>query len=183
MDEQSLVSRILTGDSGAFKELIATYQRLVIHMVGRLVDNDLDREELCQDIFIKVYDNLGNFKFDSKLSTWIATIAYRMAVNFLKKNKRRPVEQDLDQVAFEVGREDHSLEDEDFAKFIHQLIDQMPLNYRSVLTLYHLDGFSYPEIVEMTGMPEGTVKNYLFRARQKLKDLSIPYIGKEIHQL
>lgn len=183
MDEKDLVKRILEGDQYAFKELINTYQPLVSHMVGRLIDNDLDREELCQDVFIRVYDHLGKFKFDSKLSTWIATISYRMALNFLKKDKRNPMEEDLDHVAFYIGVEDNSYERDDFVKFIHVLINQLPISYRAVLTLYHIEGFSYPEIVEVMDMPEGTVKNYLFRARKKLKELSEPYLGKEIHEL
>lgn len=183
MDDKDLVKKILEGNQWAYRELIQKYQRLVVHMVARLVENDQDREELCQDVFVKVYEKLDTFHFDSRLSTWIATIAYRMAVNFLKKKKRRMDTEDLDSVRFEVGQEDLTLENLDYSAFIQSLVAQMPLNYRSVLTLYHLEGFSYPEIVEVTGMPEGTVKNYLFRARKKLKELSEPYIGKEIHQI
>ncbi len=130
---------------------------------------------------MKIFNNLDGFKFDSKLSTWIATIAYRMSINFLKKKKRSVYQEDLDKVAFEVGTIDSGYEDVDFARFVNQLILQMPDTYRSIITLFYLDGFSYPEIVEITGMPEGTVKNYLFRARKKLKELSEPYVGKEIH--
>lgn len=183
MNDQELVNRVLTGDQHATRVLIDQYQRLVVHTVARLIDHDQDREELCQDVFIKVFQNLGNFKFDSKLSTWIVTIAYRLSINFLKKQKKRKSEQDLDKVAFELGTADSSVEDRDFARFIHRLIQQMPEQYRTVLTLYHLDGFAYPEIVEITGMPEGTVKNYLFRARKKLKELSEPFVGTEIHNI
>lgn len=183
MSDQELVREVLTGDSRAFKTLIEKYQRLVAHMVARLIDNDQDREELSQDVFMRVYEKLGSFKFDAKLSTWIATIAYRMAVDFLKKKNRRVGEQDLDKIAFQVGEEDSDVEDSDYSAFIQGLIKQMPVSYRSILTLYHIDGFSYPEIVEVTGLPEGTVKNYLFRARKKLKELSEPYLGKEIHDI
>lgn len=182
MDDRVLVQKVLAGDQWAFRELIQKYQRLVAHMITRLVDNDQDREELSQDVFVKVYESLSTFRYDSKLSTWIATIAYRMALNFLKKRKRRiQREEDLDKVDFQLGQEDLSVENLNYAAFIQSLIAQMPVHYRTVLTLYHLEGFSYPEIVEVTGMPEGTVKNYLFRARSKLKELSEPYIGKEIH--
>lgn len=152
-------------------------------MVSRVVDNDEDREELCQDVFIKALDKIGTFSFESKLSTWLATIAYRHAINFIrKKSKKQPME-DLDQVAFHLETPEKGFENTDFSHFIHGLIDQMPEQYRIVLTLFYLESFSYPEIVEITGMPEGTVKNYLFRARQKLKDLATPYIGIEIHDL
>ncbi len=183
MEDRTLVQKVLNGDQLASRILIDQHKRLVIHAVARLIDNDQDREELCQDVFVKVFKSLSSFNFESKLSTWIATIAYRMSINFLKKSKRRMHEEDLDKVSFQVGATDSSFEDIDYAQFINQLILQMPDNYRSILTLYHLDGFSYPEIVEITGMPEGTVKNYLFRARKKLKELSEPFVGTEIHDL
>jgi len=87
MDEQALVSRVISGDKQAFRLLIKQHERLVAHMVGRLVDRDEDREELCQDVFLKVYEKISEFNFQSKLSTWIATIAYRMGINHLRKKK------------------------------------------------------------------------------------------------
>lgn len=183
MDDRVLIKHILKGDQQAFRTLIAQHQRLVAHMVGRLVDNHEDREELCQDVFLKVYSSIQSFKFDSKLSTWIATIAYRMSVNYLRKHKSRPIEEDLDKVSFTQGVEDRVFEKEDYSAFIQKLVQQMPFNYRNVLTLFYLEGFSYPEIVKVTGMPEGTVKNYLFRAKKKLKELSEPYIGSEIEKI
>lgn len=180
MTDKDLVHGVLSGSQGALTQLIKQHQRLVAHIVFRLIDNAQDREELSQDIFMKVFDNLAEFKFDAKLSTWIATIAYRMTVNKLRKTKRHAPEEDLDNISYEIGAVDDAMEKKDFAVFIHHLIDQLPTNYRTVLTLYHLEGFSYPEIVDITGLPEGTVKNYLFRARNKLKELSLPYIGTEI---
>ena len=178
MDEKQLVSQVLSGSDSALRLLISKYERLVIHMVARVVTDDMDREELCQDVFVKVYEKLGTFHFDSKLSTWIATIAYRMAVNFAKKKKLDQV--DLDEVSFQVGEEVSLTEEKDMKAFIHRLIDQLPLNYKTVLTLFYLDGFSYPEIVEVTDMPEGTVKNYIHRARQKLKVLVEQHAEKEV---
>lgn len=178
MEDQDLVNQILRGSDAALKMLIERYQRLVAHMVGRVIDSSMDKEEICQDVFIKVYEKLNTFKFDSKLSTWIATIAYRTAVNFAKKKKIDQV--DLDQVSFKVGEEVSLTEEDDMKSFIHSLVDQLPINYKTVLTLFYLDGFSYPEIVEVTGMPEGTVKNYIHRARIKLKDIVEQYAKREV---
>ncbi|XOV93808.1 MAG: RNA polymerase sigma factor [Bacteroidota bacterium] len=183
MEERTLVKQVLAGNQAAFQLLIRQYQKLVGHMVWRMVSNPEDREEICQDVFIKVYDSLGTFKFDSKLSTWIATIAYRMSLNHIKRSNRNKETEDLDLIDFKMENSSDVLEENDYAKFIHQLIDQLPDTYKTILTLYHLEGFSYPEIVEVTGLPEGTVKSYLFRARKKLKELSEPLIGIEIHDI
>ncbi len=178
MDEQQLVKQVLSGSDAALKLLIERYERLVVHMVTRVIDVTMDREEVCQDVFIKVYEKLSTFNFESKLSTWIATIAYRHAVNFAKKKKMEQV--DLDSITFKIGVEENLAEQNDMTNFIHSLVDQLPVTYKTVLTLFYLDGFSYPEIVETTGMPEGTVKNYIHRARIKLKDLVEAHAKKEI---
>ncbi|MEQ8241173.1 MAG: sigma-70 family RNA polymerase sigma factor [Cyclobacteriaceae bacterium] len=181
MTDEELVHKILAGNKLASVMLIQRHQRLVVHIIGRLIGNREELEEVCQDVFLKVFEKLDTFHFQSKLSTWIATIAYRHAVNRLKKLSRKVPEQDLDKIEFEIGEEDTNFENENFKLFIHQLIDQMPTQYRLILTLYHLDGFSYSEIVEVTGLPEGTVKNYLFRARKKMKEICEPLLGSEIH--
>lgn len=178
MDEKQLVRQVLSGSDSAIRLLISKYERLVVHMVARVIADDMDREELCQDVFIKVIDKLGTFHFDSKLSTWIATIAYRLAVNFAKKKKLDQV--DLDEVAFKVGESEDVTSEKDMKQFILRLVDQLPVNYKTVLTLFYLDEFSYPEIVEVTGMPEGTVKNYIHRARQKLKKIVEEQARREV---
>ena len=86
-DDRTLVSRVLAGDRQAFMVLIRQHERLVAHMIGRLVKSQEDREALAQDVFLRVHERLGEFGFQSKLSTWIATIAYRQAINHLRKRK------------------------------------------------------------------------------------------------
>lgn len=175
-----MVSRVAGGDELAYRQFIKQYERLVMHIIIRIIDDPNDREEVVQDVFVRAIDKIGSFGFQSKLSTWVATIAYRHALNVAKKNKKWNEMQDLDQVAFKEGALVPGFEQEDINRFVHKAIDQLPLPYRSILTMYHLDGFSYPEIVEMTKMPEGTVKNYLFRARKKLKELLEPFVEKEV---
>jgi RNA polymerase sigma factor (sigma-70 family) len=182
-DDRALVSRVLSGDMPAFRLLIKQHERLVAHMVGRLVDRDEEREELCQDTFLRVYEKLSEFNFQSRLSTWIATIAYRYAINHLRKKKIEisDIPEDERFTAHFISSDNpgESLEDQDQNDMVMRLIQQLPVQYKTVLTLYHVDGMSYPEIGEITGMPEGTVKNYLFRARNLLKEKVKNYLGKE----
>jgi RNA polymerase sigma-70 factor (ECF subfamily) len=182
-EDQALVSRIISGDKQAFRLLIKQHERLVAHMVGRLIDRAEDREELCQDVFLKVYDKIGEFNFQSKLSTWIATIAYRMGINHLRKKKIAlsdiPDEESFT-THFISGDDPHEcMEDSEIETMTLRLIDQLPVNYKTVLTLYHVDQMNYEEIGNITGMPEGTVKNYLFRARNLLKEKVKKYLGNE----
>ena len=98
VDDNQLVGSVLNGDMQAFKVLIDQNQRLVAHMVGRLIKNEEDREELCQDVFIKVHQKLSEFNFKSKLSTWIATIAYRLSINHLQK-KNIAIDKDIQELS------------------------------------------------------------------------------------
>ena len=182
-DDQALVARVTGGDMQAFRLLIKQYERLVSHMIGRLIDNAEDREELCQDVFLKVHEKLNEFNFQSRLSTWIATIAYRHAVNHLRKKKIKvsdiPEEESFTAHFIAEDNPEEKLVDENMDELVMKFISLLPVQYKAVLTLYHLDGMSYPEIGVATGMPEGTVKNYLFRARALVKENVKKYLGKE----
>jgi RNA polymerase sigma-70 factor (ECF subfamily) len=182
-DDRTLVSRVLAGDRQAFMVLIRQHERLVAHMIGRLVKSQEDREELAQDVFLRVHERLGEFGFQSKLSTWIATIAYRQAINHLRKRKMFftaiPDDESFANNFVEYATPDAAVEENDLDSYILKLVEQLPAQYKVVLTLYHVDGLSYQEIGEVTNMPEGTVKNYLFRARRLLKEKVKNTLGEE----
>jgi len=182
---QTLVQRILEGDHRAFQILIDDYQRLVGHVVFRMVPNATDQQDLCQDIFLKIYQNLVSFQFQSKLSTWIARIAFNTCLNYLEKKKVAlfddlTVEKiTLDSLAGTLETPAEFTERSDRLSRLQREIAQLPLQYRTMLTLYHLEEMSYREIGEIMSMPEGTVKNYLFRARKYLKDRLLSHYQKE----
>lgn len=172
MDEDRiLINRILSGDKLAFKQLIQEHERLVFHMVSRLVQDQNDIEDLCQDTFIKVYQKLSDFGFKSKLSTWIATIAYNNGINHLRKKK---VDTEWGAGEVEIVPEEKTpsviLENKELGIMVRKLVGQLPKPYQLIISLYHLDEFSYSEIAEITNLPEGTVKSYLFRGRKILKE-------------
>ncbi len=181
MDEtRLLVERILNGNKEAFEQLVRQHERLVGQMVARMVPNSKDHEDLCQDVFMRVYENLAGFRFNSKLSTWIAQIAYNRCVNYLQK-KRVPVfgDRDLDMTG-EPGEDNYSdhqpgpgdlVEERDLSERVRAEIGQLPPAQRTVITLYHLQDMSYEEIGDVMKLPSGTVKSHLFRARRKLKEL------------
>lgn len=180
------IEKILSGDMAAFRNFVDEYQRLVCHVVFRMVLNESDREELSQEVFVKIYQNLGKFEFKSRLSTWIAKIAYNTCINYLKK-KKIPLYDDLAEAGFsspgesaadpyietvagESRGQDDIMMTRELNQFLHAEINRLPVQYRTVLTLYHLDELSYKEIGEIVNLPGGTVKSYLFRARKLLKE-------------
>ncbi|HLF35322.1 MAG TPA: sigma-70 family RNA polymerase sigma factor [Cyclobacteriaceae bacterium] len=179
--DKALISAVLQGDQQAFRLLIRQNERLVAHMIGRLVKNREEVEELCQDVFMKVYDKLGTFNYNSRLSTWIASIAYRLSINHLRKRKlmytRFPDEIETEKIAD--MQAERTMDDHEIDLLVLNLSDRLPPQYKTALMLYHVDGLSYSEIVDITGQPEGTVKSYIFRARKLLKEIVLKYLGKE----
>jgi RNA polymerase sigma factor (sigma-70 family) len=172
MNDAELTGQILKGNMNAFAFLVNRYQKLVLHISGRVIQRQDDLEDVCQEVFLKVYQNLNKYRNECKLSTWIATIAYNTSINHLRKYRNGDKINSDDTAAFEKLTEFRydEYEKDDLYRYIREQIDLLPVQYRTVLTLFHLEEFSYPEIVQITGMPEGTVKNYLFRAKALLKE-------------
>lgn len=185
LPEQELVAKILSGDAKAFEILVRQYEKLVLHVSSRLIKRDEDVTDICQDVFIKVHKGLFKFNFQSKLSTWIAKITYLTAINHLQKykteNLKRVINPDmkLEDYHFTEETPENLMIKKDVSAYVQHLVLQLPMNYRTVLTLYHLQEFSYKEIEDITGMPEGTVKNYLFRAKKLLKEKLEVYLRDE----
>ena len=189
LDTKPLIEKSLAGDRNAFKALIEANQRLVMHVVYKMVSNRSDIEDICQDVFVKVYQNLTGFKHDSKLSTWIAKIAYNTTINYLEKKKvplfddLSPEEMTLDHLSGNGTAPDDLSEQGELSGILKDQIDHLPVQFRTILTLYHLDEMTYKEIGKIMDLPEGSVKSYLFRARKLLKDsLLSKYEVKELVQ-
>lgn len=198
IEERQLVERVLDGDRDAFLELIEQYERLVKHVVFRMVDDERDREELCQDVFVKVHRYLDSFRFESKLSTWIARIARNTCLNHLKKkdlllyadhapSPEGETEPDMREAMNRVPSGGDSpgehAEDREVRDFIHDEIQKLPEHYRTALTLYHLEGMSVKQVAAIMDNPPGTVKSHLYRAREKLKDRLLTTYSEEELQL
>lgn len=183
---KALINNILAGQTDDFREIIKDYENLVAHIVNKMIPERAVVEDLCQDVFIKVYQNLGSFKFESKFSTWVARIAYNTTLNYLEK-KKVPVFADIsDDESFSPDTvKGESVTPEEFttgrntADLVREEIDALPPQYGVILALYHLEDMSYDEISQVTGMPSGTVKSHLFRGRKLLKESLLAKYNKE----
>lgn len=181
-EEKQLIDLVLQGDRKAFETLIQRYKRLVGHLVFRTVPNAEDREEVAQDVFLKVYQKLNTFRGDSKLGTWIGRIAHHTCLNYLKKKKllvSDVLPEDIQVAGDRDQQPDGLMEQAQRGEFIRKQIQQIPQQYGRVLTLFHLEELEIKEISTILDMPEGTVKNYLFRGRKLLKERLLRQSRKE----
>ena len=180
MEDAELVARVKDGNTNAFRFLVDKYKNLVWHIVSRMVDRR-DAEDLSQEIFLRVYRDIGRFRGDSKLSTWIGSIAYHGCIDHIRKRYHRQelmMEEYTPSMLAEVDIPQKVVNYDRMVlkQLVHRIIEAMPLQYRTVVTLFYLEGFCYQEITEITGMPEGTVKSYLNRGRQIIQDKMVSII-------
>ena len=182
--DQQLVAQVLGGNTAAFGQLVQRTEGLVTQVVFKMIRHPADRPDIAQEVYLKVFKNLAGFKFQAKLSTWVAQITYNTCLHYLEKKQlvlvdpAEPVPGD----AAEEGRRappalvagpdadpEAALLDQDLTGILGTAIEQLPPLYRTLISLYHQQELSYEEIAQITSLPDGTVKNYLFRARKLLK--------------
>jgi len=172
-----LVATAINGVDGSFEELVRRYQRPISAYVYRMLGDYETALDLTQEIFIKVYSSLRRYRSEFKFSTWIYKIAHNAAVDQLRRNSTR--EQSLtltnDGDHFELPIESGRLSPEQESERrerrveIESVIRALPANYRELIIFRHSQDLTYEEIVEVTGLPLGTVKNRLFRAREMMR--------------
>jgi len=194
VDDKELVNRILKGDTQLFATVIKNTEGLVAQITFRLLSNSEDRKDIAQDIYLKAYRNLPGFKFQSKLSTWIGQIAFNTCFNFLEKKKvilpdNKLPENENSNSALELAANklidlsNNEAEDilfrSELAEIVQSAVEFLPPLYKTLINLFHYEDISYEEIAEITGMPIGTVKNYLFRARKSLRDNILVHYKQE----
>jgi RNA polymerase sigma-70 factor (ECF subfamily) len=176
-NDSDLVATAINGAEGSFEELVRRYQRPISAYVYRMVGNYESALDLTQEIFIKVYGSLRKYRSEFKFSTWIYKIAHNAAVDHLRRSSTR--EQSLfnsnDTDHFELPIESGRLSPEQESERkerrveIESVVRALPASYRELIILRHSQDLTYEEIVEVTGLPLGTVKNRLFRAREMMR--------------
>lgn len=183
-DDAALVRRCLEGDNSAFDKLIDRYKRQVFSVIYQMVRNPADAEDIAQDAFIKAYRALSSYNDCYPFITWLFKIAHNAAIDHLRASKTQLLSLDIEESPLESECSDQSLMESADALSDKALLDKalaaLPPVYREILALRHQQEFSYTEISEALGIPEGTVKIRLFRARNLLKEkmLAIGYSGQ-----
>lgn len=189
LPDQLLVESVLSGNTGAFGQIIRNTEGLVAQIVFKMISNPEDRKDISQDIYLKAYKNLKGFRFQSKLSTWIGQIAYNTCLTWLEKKKYllpgnlfEPNQQtDLPDEGIDTMQNETEIliHKKEILAMLLIATDMLTPIYKTLITLYHQEELSYDEIAQITQLPQGTVKNYLFRARKALKENLLSVYKKE----
>lgn len=181
-NDAELITRVLDGDTGAYRPLVERYQNRIHAMVYGMVRDAEEARDITQNAFIKAYQNLTTFRIESSFYTWLYRIAMNLAIDQVRKHKRRRTSSFDEQVAnrdddggiLEVHHEESpakALQRKQLQQKIFAALDELSEDQREVVLLREVEGLSYKEIADVMDIPEGTVMSRLFYARKKLQAL------------
>jgi RNA polymerase sigma-70 factor (ECF subfamily) len=178
--DQLLVERARAGERAAFDQLVAKYQRRLMRLLARLLNDPAEAEDVVQETFIKAYRALRHFRGDAAFYTWLYRIGINTAKNALLVRKRNASVSPAEPSAIrpEGGPDDERLRDistpesmlasKQIAQTVNAAMDALPIDLRTAIALREIEGLSYEEISQIMGCPIGTVRSRIFRAREAI---------------
>jgi RNA polymerase sigma-70 factor, ECF subfamily len=193
--ERRFIERLKERDERAFNDLVQAYERRVFRVVLRMLGRRDEAEDMVQEVFVQVFKSVDTFRGESKLSTWV----YRIAVNLCKNRvkylyRRRTEQQDEFEAAAEyrshneargvtageAAQPDQVLQGHQLEHIVKIAMAELDPDFLEVLVLRDVEDLTYEEIMEITGLPEGTVKSRIHRARTMLKEKVARRVGEKL---
>ncbi|MGF7060757.1 RNA polymerase sigma factor [Brassicibacter mesophilus] len=181
MNEDQIVSELKNGNKAIFPYIVDLFKNRVFGMTYKFTNDYDESQDLSQEIFLKIYKEIGKFRFESKLSTWIYRISLNACLDWKRKNSKI-ININISSISSE-SKNDSSFEIRDNSPLpedmiisnenqreVHELVYKLPDNYKSVIIMYHFNNMSYQEIAFALDIPERTVETRLYRARRMLKE-------------
>ena len=181
LSDVELIAKAISGREDEFEELVRRYQRPIIGYVYRMLNNYDASLDVTQEVFIKVYNSLARYSSEYKFSTWLYRIAHNAAIDYMRRNSvnQQSIEAENADGTFQLQIEsphptpEQEHEQGEWRAEIEAVIKCLPTIYRELIFLRHTQDLSYDEIAEVTGLPLGTVKNRLFRAREMMREMFV----------
>ena len=173
-DDFSLVKRFIDGDESAFAVLVQRHKEKVRNIIYLTMNSSNSVDDVAQDVFLTVYRNLNNFRFESQFTTWLYRITVNKCKDYMRKIKIRNIFTPIKEAE---GKTEDTIAPEttDITILVQKAISKLPEKLRVPLLLKDIEGMSYQEIAETVQCEIGTVKSRIFRAREGLKNILKPY--------
>jgi len=188
LTDTEIISRVLHGEQTVFSQLVERYQNYVFTLVLRFVDNREDAEEIAQDVFVKAYRSLADFRGESKFSTWLFTITRTTCISFLRKKKLSVQSLDNEKTGLQLENKESGfraniIEQKSRHNMLNEAIRMLGPDDGQVLNLFYKGEQTLDEIGKIMGLDPKTVKVKLHRARQRLKDKMEKYFSHEVKEI
>ena len=188
LGDNEIISRVLKGEQNAYAELVNRYQAYVFTLVLRMIKSREDAEEVAQDVFIKAYRSLADFRGESKFSTWLYTIANTTSITFLRKKKLDVHSLDNEKVFEVADRKDSGfranlVEQKSRVNMVNEAIAMLSPDDAEIITLFYKAEQNLEEIARILRLETNTVKVRLHRARARLKDKMEKNFSEEVKNI
>ncbi len=167
----SLIEQAKEGEQGAFEELMRAYSGFVYSLAFRMLGRRADAEDVFQETFFRAWNHLGSFRSGGNFTHWIKRIATNLCIDRLKARSRQYAYENSQVEEVGSWQEEEQYEEGQEYLTVNQLLDQLPANHRAAVVLFYLEERSVEEVARTLRRRPGTVKVWLFRARQKMKAL------------
>jgi len=202
-----IINKIKSGEINFFKELVLIYKDKSFSLIMKILKNRNESEDCLQEVFMKIFNSImsGSFEEKSKFSSYVYSIVYNSAVDYYKKNKKKTfniVSIDVNDSNYKIGDEltvnfndslvekelyssgseynpDQKLTQKEISTIISEYLKNIPEHYSVILNMFYINELSYEEISKILNLPLGTIKNRIFRAKEKLKELLLKRITAE----
>lgn len=188
LNDSVLIQEVKAGNQKAYAQLVQRYQSLVFSICGRYTSSREDAEEIAQDVFIKAYRSLADFRGDAKFSTWLYTIANTTCITFVRKKRLQAQSLDDERVFamadnIDGGMRANTIEQKSKVAMVNEAIKLLSPDDGKIITLFYKGEQSLEEIGAIMGLDPNTVKVKLHRARTRLKDKMEKHFTQEVKDL
>ena len=183
-----IIARVLNGDHQSYSILVERYQNFVFTITLRYVKTREDAEEVAQDVFVKAYRSLADFKGNSKFSTWLYTITTTTCITFLRKKKLEVHSLDNEKVfeaadTIDSGMSANQIEQKSKVNMVNEAIKMLSADDAQIIVLFYKGEQTLEEISNILGLETNTAKVRLHRARARLKEKMETYFAEEVKDL
>lgn len=179
-----VITRIRKGDTSAFRLLVEKYKDVSFSLACSIVRNEYDAEDALQDAFLKAYNNLNKFRFQSSFSTWLYRIVVNTCITIARRKQKEPlpdhdyISDTTDKIHYDTGFE--SMINVERKVIINKILDNLKSEEALLLRLYYLSELDVKEIMQVTGFKESKIKVTLFRARKSMQQQLQKIFGNEM---
>ena len=188
MDDKLLIEKIASGDESAFKQFVEKYHQMVLNVCHHILHNVEDSMDVSQEVFIKIYESIDQFRGDSKVTTWLYRIAVNKSLNYLRSNKRNKWFSSLDLLFGDEKRKIDTVDDtlqpgedmeaDENKKVLHFALKKIPEKQNIAISLSHFEDLSYKEVAEIMNISVSEVGVLINRGKKKLEKIIIDYYKK-----
>ncbi len=170
IDDNTLVKQVIQGRIESYQKIVERYQARIFYLGLKFFRNFEDAEDFAQEVFLRAYEKLSSFRGMVTFAAWFYRLAFNLAVNRYRLNRRRLLEVTLDERLPDAGPSpEDKLLDRESLEMVEEVLKKIPDTYNIILKMHYFDGLSYPEISLATDIPVNTIKSHVFRAKKLIK--------------